>query len=124
MYAFGIISPDGKQIILKNPENQLCLYQIADGNSSVLKNLDSGFYFSGWLDDCQSIFVRQWGTLPTVIYKYSLVDGTKKKWIEIMPKNPNGVKQLSGIRITPNCETYVYHFNREFSDLYLMEDPK
>lgn len=122
MYSLRSISPDGRQVVLKNPENKLSLYQISDGTSSPLKNLGEDVYLSGWCGDGENLFIRRWGELPSVIYKYNVASRTKKKWLELMPKDTSGVTQITSIKLTPDGKTYAYAYIQELSDLYLMKD--
>ncbi len=122
MYCNHSISPDGKQVVLKNPENKLALYQIKDGTSSLLKNLGKEFYLTRWTDDGENIFIRQMNELPTVIYKYNMASGAKQKWLELIPKDLAGINQITSMKLTPDGKTYAYAYIQEFSDLYLMKD--
>ncbi len=122
MYCNHSISPDGRQVVLKNPENKLALYQIKDGTSLPLKNLGEDFYLNRWTDDGEHLFIRQMNGLPTVIYKYNMASGTKQKWLELIPKDLAGINQITSIKFTPDGKTYAYAYIQEFSDLYLMED--
>lgn len=116
------ISPDGRYAVFKNFENILSLYRIADGTFSPLKNLESDFSLIRWCGDGKNLFLRRYAELPAIVYKYSLASGTMENWLELMPKDTAGVKQIVQIKLTPDGRTYAYSFKRESSDLYLLED--
>lgn len=116
------ISPDGKSVILTDSENRLTLYQTTGGTSSPLKNLEKNYFLVRWAGDGENLFVWRRGELPAIVYKYNLANATKKKWLELMPKDITDVSQMLSIKLTPDGKTYAYSFLRESSDLYLMED--
>ena len=122
MYSTRSISPDGSRIVFTDSENRLSLGQIIDGTTSRLKNLEKDFYLICWADDGENLFIRRQRDLPAVVFKYNLANGTREKWLELMPKDAVGVTKVSGIKITPDGKTYAYYYTRESSDLYLMED--
>lgn len=124
MLSSNSISPDGEYIVLTNAENRLALYKISDGKSFPLKNLDDEFYLVRWAGDGGNIFIWQRGKIPAIVYKYNLATGNKEKWLELMPKNNNGVTQIGSVKLTPDGKTYAYSYLRELSELYLMEDLK
>ena len=116
------ISPDGRYAVLKNSENKLSLYRIADGSSSPLKNVEKDFFLIRWCGDGKNLFIWRFGKLPAVIYKYNLASGTMEHWLELMPKDVTGVKQIVSLLLTPDGKSYAYSFKRELSDLYFLED--
>ena len=122
MLSSQSISPDGKYLILTDNRNGLSLQTTTDGVSTPLKNLQKTDLLIRWADDGENIFIWRRGDSPTVVYKYNLATGKKKKWLEIMLKDDSRLSQILGIRLTPDCKTYVYSYTRKLSDLYLMED--
>lgn len=124
MLSAHTISPDGEYAVLTDSENRLAFYRISDGASFPLKNLDGEFFLVRWAGDGENLFVWQRGEIPAVVYKYNLATGNKEKWLELMPKDSQGVSQIASIKLTPDGKTYVYSYSRESSELYLMEDLK
>ncbi|MEP7038965.1 MAG: hypothetical protein ABI891_11555, partial [Acidobacteriota bacterium] len=122
LYSSHSISPDGRFVVLNDSADRLLLYQISDGKSTPLKNLEKGFFIVRWESDGENILIQQRGEMPAVVYKYNLATGTKEKLLEIMPKDSMGVNFISRILLTPDCKTYAYSYIHQLSDLYLIED--
>lgn len=116
------ISPDGRFMILTDSDDKLSLYQIADGTSSPLKNLEKGFWLVRWAGDGENLFIRRREGFPAIIYKYNLKSGIKEEWLRLSPRDTTGVYQITGIKLTPDGKSYAYSHTRESSDLFLMED--
>jgi Tol biopolymer transport system component len=122
MLSTHAISPDGKYVALPDSENRLSLYQISNGASSPLKDLEKNFWLIRWAGDGENLFVWRRAGVPAIIYKYNIASGTKEEWLKLSPKDPTGVYQITAIKLTPDGRTYAYSFTRESSDLFLMED--
>ncbi len=121
MFSPRSISPNGKYVVLNNSKNRISLYQTDGGASMPLKHLEEDFYLIRWAGDGENLFIRRYGEVPTIVYKYNPANGTKEKWLELMPQDTTGVNRIQRILLTPDGKTYVYCFIRESSDLYLME---
>jgi len=122
MLSTHSISPNGKYVILPDSENKLLLYQISNGASSTLKDLEKDFWLIRWADDGENLFVWRRKGVPATVYKYNIASGTKEEWLKLSPKDPTGVYQITAIKLTPDGKTYAYSYMRESSDLFLMED--
>jgi DNA-binding SARP family transcriptional activator len=122
LFSAHPISPDGKRLILTDSENRLALYQTSGGAGSPLVNLEKDFYLIRWAGDGENLFVWQRGEIPSIVYKYNLASGKKKEWLQLAPKDPVGVCQIAGIKLTPDGKTYAYSYLRESSELYLIEN--
>lgn len=116
------ISSDGRFMILTGSDDRLLLYQISNGASSPLKNLEKDFWLIRWAGDGENLFVRRRKGVPAIVYKYNLKSGTMEEWLKLSPKDPTGVYQITAIKLTPDGKTYAYSYLRESSDLFLMED--
>ncbi len=116
------ISPDGRFVILSDSDGKLLLYQISDGTSSPLKNLEKDFWLIRWADDGENLFIRRHEGIPAIVYKYNIASGKKEEWLKLSPKDPTGVYQITSIKLTPDGKTYACSYLRESSDLFLMED--
>jgi hypothetical protein len=59
--------------------------------------------------------------IPRSVYRLDLVTGERRLLWSLKPAELAGVLDLLAIKLTPDGKSYVYHFQRFLSDLYLLE---
>ena len=47
--------------------------------------------------------------------------GEKELWKQISPPDPAGITSVSTVQLTPDLKSYFYTYQRDLSDLYLVE---
>ncbi|MBL8329313.1 MAG: PD40 domain-containing protein [Rubrivivax sp.] len=112
------VCPAGRHIVLNGPDGRLRLYRVDDGSHETLAGLDSAFRLVGWAEGGLELFVRRLYHLPATVFRYRLSDAALQPWRELCPQNAAGVRQILGVRMTPDGRSYAYGFERTSSDLY------
>jgi hypothetical protein len=113
-------SPDGKFVITRDAE----MYSLEGGEPRPVPGLSRSERLIQWSADGRSIYVRNPEELPAKVYRIDLATGRRQLWKELAPSDPSGVDGIPFIWITPDGRSYVYSYNRELSDLYLVEGLK
>jgi WD40 repeat protein len=115
------ISPDGKFIAVRGPDQKLYLYSIAGGEPTPIPGATLEDTPSGWSGDGHGLYVYRRRELPAKIYLLDVATGHKQLWKELMPADSAGVTGVAPPIITPDGRSYVYSCVRTLSDLYLVE---
>jgi hypothetical protein len=64
--------------------------------------------------------LHEWG-MPAWIDRIEVATGTRQPWKALMPGDPTGVYGIRGVRVTPDGNSYAYHFISSIGSLYLAE---
>ncbi len=51
------------------------------------------------------------------MFRVDPLSGTREPWKEILPSDPAGIEEIWPIVIAPDGNSYVYTYQRRFSDL-------
>jgi Tol biopolymer transport system component len=113
------VSPDGKMAVGIR-DGGLFLHQLDDGSSKRIGAAEPGELAIRWAADQRSIFTSvPKGGASFQVYRVDAATGQRKLWKELKPPDPVGVTMFS-LTVTPNGEAYVYSYQRDLADLYLI----
>ena len=118
------VSPDGKLVAVRGPDQRLYLYPIAGGEPSAISGLTPEDTPTGWSSDARFIYVYRRRELPAKVYRLEVATGRKELWRELMPSDAAGVFNIAPPLVTPDGKAYAYAYIRTLSDLYLVEGLK
>jgi Tol biopolymer transport system component len=118
------VSPDGKLIAVRGPDQKLYLYPSAGGEPTAVAGTTSEDTPAGWSGDGRGLYLYRRKELPAKVYQLEIASGRKQLWKELMPADSAGVVFISPPHITPDGNFYAYSFLRTLSDLYLVEGLK
>lgn len=62
-----------------------------------------------------------WGGMPYRVDRLELATGRVVPWKTLRPEDATGVTFMTDVRLTPDGEAYVYTYERDLHDLYLVE---
>ena len=114
------VSPDGRVVIARGPNNIASLYPVAGGEPQAIIGLDALLAVCGWGADPQHLFV-QTRSDPIRVYKLELTTGRHELWKEIRRPDPAGVAPGGGaVRMTRDGRTIAFGYSRTLSDLFLV----
>jgi hypothetical protein len=116
------ISPDGKAVAVRGPDDRLYLYPLEGGEPTPLPGLTTLDRPIGWTNDGRLYVFRR--EAPARVYRYDLKTGQKELWKELMPRDGAGVSEIARAVPTPDGKAYAYAYIRTLSDLYLVEGLK
>jgi Tol biopolymer transport system component len=124
----GPFSPDGRYFGERpNESAAVVLFPLDGGEPRPIPFLTAGDYPMVFSEDGDSLYVassRWGGSFPVHVVRLNLQTGRREPWLEFAPPDRAGVGFRFGWRLTPNGRFYAYYYDRELSDLYLVEGLK
>jgi Tol biopolymer transport system component len=123
-----VISPDGHSIAIAFlKEKKIYIYPVAESGErrEVLGATESDHPLA-WSADGKALYVYQPEEIaPKHIDRIEIATGRRERWKEIMPADPVGVFDLTGLLMTPDAGSYAYTTLRAVSgDLFVIEGLK
>ena len=96
------------------------MYPVKGGEPEPTKGIQATEEPLQWDELGRTIYV--WDrTLPARVYRLDPRTGRREFWLEITPADPSGL--LYGhVYISPDGQSYAYHFRRVLTNLYLAEN--
>jgi len=96
------------------------IYSMNGGDPEPARGFSAGDLPLQWDAFGRTIYV--WDrTLPAKIYRMDPRTGKRELWLEITPADPSGL--LYGhIYISPDGQSYAYHFRRVLTNLFLAQN--
>jgi serine/threonine protein kinase/Tol biopolymer transport system component len=115
-----LLTPDGETLLFKDNEMRYALYPMQGGRTEPAKGISANEVPLKWNTTGRSVYV--WDrTLPAKIYLLDPKTGKREFWMEITPEEPSGL--LYGhIYISPDGQSYAYHFRKILTNLYVAQN--
>ena len=113
------VSPDGKRAVAMR-EGDLLLQELETGASRRIGAAMPGESALRWSTDGRALFtaVRE-GNTAFRVYRVDAASGSRVLLKEIRPRDLVGVT-MYGVVVTPDGASYVFSYQRDMSDLYLI----
>jgi serine/threonine protein kinase len=118
------VSPDGKFVAARGPDQRLYLYPIAGGEPTAISGLTAEDTPTAWSADGRFLYVYRRRELPAKVYRLDVATGKKELWKELMPADAAGILNISPPMVTLDGKSYAYAYIRTLSDLYLVDGLK
>ena len=109
-------SPDGRFVLTRDGE----LFPLDEGASRQVPGLSRAERLVQWSADAKSVYVYDPDQLPAKVYRVDLSSGRRELWKQFVPSDATGVASINYLWMTPDAKSYVYSYERELSDLYLV----
>jgi Tol biopolymer transport system component len=116
-----LVSPDGKSVA-SSEDGKTVLYDVESRAARNIPGLPEGLYAIKWCADAHSLFVRTTGIKPLKVYRLDFASGRLDLWREFSVADIGS--GLIGVIPTPDGKSYVYGYDRYFSDLFIAEGIK
>jgi len=113
-----LLSPDGRQVLVRDHQNQPHLASLHGGRQVAVPGLGDGERVFGWR--AEGLFVsRHPDSLPLVVETLDPLTGRREAWCSLSPADPAG--QITGLGlVVKNRLTYGFDWVETLSDLFLV----
>ena len=119
-----VLSPNGEMVAAVGPDHKLYTYPINGGEPRLVPGVQPGEAPTGWSSDGRTLYVFQYGQIPTQVVQVDIASGQRKPWKELNPADAAGIDTINGVMMTADAKGYVYGYIRTLCDLYLVEGLK
>jgi dipeptidyl aminopeptidase/acylaminoacyl peptidase len=120
----GLVSPDGKYLLARDPERKRWLYPLEGGDPQPLSAaLKDGEIPIDWESDGQSLLVGERG-FPFKVSRVFLNSNRREDVRSFAPSDAGGIVTLGGVRFSADRKSYAYDYFRILSDLYVVDGLK
>ena len=120
----GKLSPDGKLVLAKGPDDRYFLYTLSGGEPRSIPWLSESDYLIRWTVDARSVLVSNLTSIPSRVERVDLETGRRTRFKEIAPPDRVGLLLVSPNFVTNDERSYAYTFVRRTSTLFLVERKK
>jgi Tol biopolymer transport system component len=119
--AGNALSPDGRLVVARSPENQIVLCPVDGGQPRPIPGL-AGFYEPvQWSADGKGFYVFRMGEIPARVEKIDVESGRATLWKELAPPDIAGMV-VRAVAMTPDGTSYAYSCQQYLTTLYLVEN--
>jgi hypothetical protein len=122
-----VVSADGRFVAVAAGAAGVQLCPVDRGPARRLPGATESDIPIRWSDDGRWLYVQRGSVAPALRRMSSWIDrievatGARQSWRELMPADPTGVLGIGRAFITPDGESYAYHFGSSVGRLYLAE---
>jgi eukaryotic-like serine/threonine-protein kinase len=116
-----VVSPDGKLAFARDLNRHGQLYSLTGGTSKPIPGWLPQDIWITWSADGRSAFLYHDEKTSAPVYRLDLTTGKREHVRTLAPNDPAGVTAIVNVRITPDGKSYAYSFDRELSDLFLVD---
>jgi dipeptidyl aminopeptidase/acylaminoacyl peptidase len=116
-----LVSPDGKYIFARELNGKGGLYPIAGGEPRTLAGWLPEDNWIEWSADGRSAYVYHDEKQSAPVYRLDIATGKRQLVATLGPNDPAGVTAVLNVRMTADGKSYAYSFDRELSDLFVVE---
>jgi DNA-binding winged helix-turn-helix (wHTH) protein/Tol biopolymer transport system component len=113
------ISPDGTQIAGVDQDQRLVLLSVTGGEGKVIAPNFSPAVL-GWSRQSKSL-LAQFNSVSAKLLRVDLATGRYKTWKEIVPLDSTGVSVIWPGVLSEDERTFVYSFQRDLSELFVVD---
>ncbi|HYV42203.1 MAG TPA: protein kinase [Thermoanaerobaculia bacterium] len=122
-----ILSPDGRFVLARGPDQKYALYPMDSGPPRPLEGFDPNDRPLQWTADGSSVYVIdvEGTSLTARVFRVGIPGGHRELWKEFTPRDPTGVQSLGRTAaVTGDGKTFVFTYSHNLSDLYAIEGLK
>jgi hypothetical protein len=123
-YAGALLSPDGRTLVIKDPQSRLLLYDIPSRKPRPLPGVLPSDKVLGWDESGSGIFMQITRSFPVQIVRLDVNSGRRQSWKTVSPADVAGIDAPPYVKITPKGDVFAYNIRRVQSTLYVAEGLK
>jgi len=120
----GLVSPDGKLLIVQTGAGEFFLYPVGNGEGRPVTHVGREEKVIRWGADGRSLLVFRPNNLPLRVEKVDLVSGRRTLVRELAPADRSGVTGIDSVSMSGDGKWYAYGYSREVSQLFTVEGVK
>jgi Tol biopolymer transport system component len=118
----GLVSPDGRQILVRESSGGLKLYPVDGGSPRAVPGATHGDAVVRWMPDGGSVLVvTLWKDVPLRVEKLDVVTGRREPYKTLGPADLTGAVQISSVVLSDDGKSYAYSVGRMASHLFLVQ---
>ena len=117
------VSPDGRFVAGAGADGHTYLFPVDGGPARSIEAKANERVLS-WASDQKSVYVAATGETGTTIYRVDIATGQRKLFRAISPLDKTGVTYIAPGYITPDGRYYAYSYNRQISELFVVDGLK
>ncbi len=115
------MSPDGRSVVVRSPSGELMRYPLGGGEPSTVRGAELADFPIRFDETGESLYVLQFGRLPSPVFKIDLETGERELSGELSPSDPAGVFDVDKLFMSADGSGYVYSYRRFLSELMVVE---
>jgi len=123
-YAGAIISPDGRTLVVTDPQGQLVLYDILSQKHRPLPGVLRSDTVLSWDESGNAVLLQSSQSFPIQIVRLDASNGKRQPWRALSAADMTGIHSPPRLQITPKGDVFAYSIRRSQSTLYVVEGLK
>lgn len=123
-YAGAMLSPDGRTLVVRDPQGRILLYDIQSRKPRPLPGVLESDVMLGWDESGSGLYVQTSTSFPVQIVRLEVDSGRRQPWKTVSPSDLTGIQSTPRVKITPKGDVHAYSFLRVQSTLYVVEGLK
>ncbi len=116
-----LVSPDGNLMFARDVNENGKLYPIAGGEPRSIPGWMPEDMWVNWAGNGQSAYIYHDDKTSATVYRLDLNTGKRVPVATLAPSDAAGVTAVLNVRLTADGKSYAYTYDRELSDLFLVE---
>ena len=116
----GLVSPDGRQLLVRERAGGLQLYPVEGGPPRQVPGATPEDTVIRWTPDGRAVLVSSRSAVPARVEKLDLSTGRRELFKTLGPADLTGVLQVSPIAISDDGKSHAYSCRRMTSHLFLV----
>jgi eukaryotic-like serine/threonine-protein kinase len=119
--TLGLVSPDGRQVLVRESGGGLQVYPVDGGPPRAVPGARSLELVIRWTPDGRSLLVAGVSDVPARVDKLDVATGRREPFKTLGPADLTGVLQIAPIAISDDGKSHAYSCRRMTSHLFLVE---
>jgi serine/threonine protein kinase len=116
----GPSSPDGKFVAGIEADGTTWLFPIGGGSPRPIA-VQAPEAVRGWSSDSKAVYVASVGETAANVYRVEIDTGKRSLFTILSPSDKAGLTYMALCCVTPDGKFYAYSYNRQISDLFIVE---
>jgi serine/threonine protein kinase len=114
-FEIGPVSPDGKLVATRGPDQEVVLYPVEGGEPHAVPGIGSDDDVIRWDAKGEALYLAKGSRVD----RFVLSTGRRELWKEIAPAESDVM--WMNVQLTPDGKSYVYTYLRDIDFLYLVD---